>query len=469
MERYDLVVVGSGPAGQQGALLAASVGKKVALIEKSSRLGGTGLNTGTVPSKTLRESALYYSGLRTRGLYGVDYSFREGLRVSDFLHRKERVLETGSHLIDAKVTENRISVIRGHARFDDPHTLRIEGSEGVERVTGDVILLAPGSVPRRPKGLLWGDPRILDSDTVLQMDRIPESLVVLGGGVIGCEYASIFHALGVRTTILNSRDRLLSFLDREIAERLALQWSLLRMNVRHKETMERLEVPAEPEAPVTLHLRSGDQLEADKVLVALGRVAATAGLDLERVGLAPPVGDSLQVDEHYRTAIPHVYAAGDVVGFPALASTSLAQARVAICHAFGLRDEEERLPRILPLGIYTIPEVSSIGHSEESARREGMEFLVGRAMYDKNARGILIGDSSGMIKLLFEKDTHRLVGVHCIGEGAAEIVHTGMVALYSQMGAEDLVSLVFNLPTLSDLYRHAAYDALHTLLHDRRV
>jgi NAD(P) transhydrogenase len=459
VESFDLVAIGSGPAGEKGAAQAAYFGKRVALIERAE-LGGAGINTGTVPSKTLRESALYFSGLRQRGLYGIDYSLREGLTVEDFMHRKDAVVTAERAKISANLAAHKIELIPGAARFEDPHTVAAIDQYGAPRyLRGEVILIAVGSKPHRPPEIPFDDKFIFDSDSILAMNRIPKSMIVVGGGVIGCEYASIFTALGVEVTLVDGRDRLLPFLDAEISEQLRERLAGLGLEFffedRPKQTQS---------APngVRMTLASGKTLESETALFAAGRRGAVEGLALEKACLGINQRGYLDVNDHYQTAVRHIYAAGDVIGFPALASTSMEQGRVAMCHAFGF-PYKQRLASQLPMGIYTIPEISAVGESEESCREKKIEYEVGRAKYSNNARGQIIGDFSGMLKLIFRRSNKQLLGVQILGESATELIHLGMAVLESGGAIDTFIELVFNYPTLSEMYKYAAYDGLGNL------
>src|SRR5881396_1176416 len=396
---YDLIVIGSGPAGEKGAAQAAYFGKRVALVERAPHVGGAGINTGTVPSKTLRETALYFSGLRQRGLYGVDYSVKPDLTVQDFMYREQEVVRSLREVVNANIERHQIDLVRGEAAFDDPHTVRV----GERRLHGGVVLIATGSVPTRPAGVPFGDPRVHDSDEILAMQRLPHSLAVVGAGVIGCEYTTIFAALGIRVTLIDGRDRLLGFLDGEVADRLRLQMQLLGVEVRLRETVIRYDTDADG---IRLDLKGGDALKTEAVLVAAGRVANVAGLALERAGVAVNERGLLTINERYQTAVPHIYAAGDVIGFPALASTSMEQARVAMVHAFDLKYKTS-VATILPYGIYTIPECSVAGETEESLQKQNIPYVAGRARYEDNPRGQIIGDRDGFLKLLFREEDMR--------------------------------------------------------------
>jgi len=458
-EEYDLVVVGSGPAGEKGAAQAAYFYKRVALVEREPHLGGAGVNTGTVPSKTLRETALYFSNLRQRGLYGVDYTVRTDISVRDFMYREREVVRTLRGLIDANLARHRVEVVRGQAAFASPHALRVRSAEGKDRLLeAPVILIATGSKPHWPENTPR-DERLYDSDSILHMDRIPRSLVVVGSGVIGCEYATMFRAMGIEVTLVGGPDRLLPFLDAEISERLRLQMELLGLHVVLKDAVEEVRLH---EPLVRLRLRSGDELEAERVLFATGRLGNTGDLGLEQAGLQAGPRGHLKVNENYQTAVPHIYAAGDVIGFPALASTSMEQARVAMCHAFDLK-YKQRVSELLPMAVYTIPEIAAVGETEESCREKGIAYAVGRGEYPGNSRGQIIGDTSGLVKLVFAREGLKLLGVHILGEMASELVHVGQSCLHFGGTIDDFIQSVFNYPTLGEAYKYAAYDGLRTL------
>jgi len=457
-DTFDLIVIGCGPAGEKAGAQAAYFGKRVAVIERAAVVGGSCINTGTVPSKTLRESALYFSGLKQRGLYGIDYSLKENLSVHDFMHHEREVVEMERQRILKNLELHKIELIRGQATFEDAHTI-IVADGGVRRLSGEVILIATGSKPHRPPEIAFDDVHIFDSDSFLQMNRIPQSLAVIGGGVIGCEYASIFMALGVGVTLVDGRDRLLPFLDAEISERLRERLAALGMQFWFNERPVKVEPTP---AGVNLAMKSGKILQTESALFAAGRRAAVDGLALEKAGLAINDRGYLAVDANYRTAVPNIYAAGDVIGFPALASTSMEQGRVAVCHAFGFQ-YKQRVASMLPMGIYTIPEISSVGETEDSCREKKIDFSVGRAYYANNARGHITGDTSGMLKLIFARADKRLLGVSIIGEIATELIHTGMIVLDKNLTIDEFIEQVFNYPTLSETYKYAAYDGLGNL------
>ena len=459
IESFDLIVIGCGPAGEKAGAQAAYFGKRVAVIERAEHPGGSCINTGTVPSKTLRESALYFSGLKQRGLYGIDYSLKDNLTVHDFMHHEREVVEMERARILRNLKLHRIELVRGQASLEDTHTVSVRGDSGSRTLRGEVLLISTGSKPHRPAEISFDDIHTFDSDTFLQMDRIPKSLAVIGGGVIGCEYASIFRALGVDVTLVDGRDRLLPFLDPEISDRLRDRLADLGMHFWFNERPVKTENSA---SGVTLSMKSGKTLQTEAALFAAGRRAAVDGLALERAGLALNDRGYIPVDENYRTAVPGVYAAGDVIGFPALASTSMEQGRVAVCHAFGFK-YKQRVASMLPMGIYTIPEISAAGETEDSCKEKKIDYVVGRALYENNARGHITGDTAGMLKLIFSRGDKKLLGVSIIGENATELIHIGMMALDNGLTIDEFIEQVFNYPTLSELYKYAAYDGLGNL------
>ena len=454
---YDLVVIGSGPAGEKGAAQAAYFGKKVALVERAPYLGGAGINTGTVPSKTLRETALYLSGLRQRGLYGIDYSLKEGLTVADFMYRRGRVVEREREIIRRNLERHSVEVVWGEAALADAHTVRVRTHAGMERdLKTDVILIATGSSPHHPPGVPFDHRRVYDSDSILRMSHMPKTMAVVGGGVIGSEYASLFTALDVEVTLVDSRDRLLPFVDGEIAER--LQRQLERLGLRFIFNDQATKVEIRPDH-AHLALQSGEALDCEIALFAAGRQSNVQGLGLEALGVKMGQRGLIEVNEAYQTSVPNIYAAGDVIGFPALASTSMEQARVAMVHAFNLKYKEHVSP-FVPLAVYTIPEISMVGLSEDACREKSVPYLVGRALYETNPRGEIIGDTSGMLKLVFAPADKRLLGAHLIGELASELIHIGAHVMAAGGTIDAFIQAVYNYPTLADAYKYAAYDGL---------
>jgi NAD(P) transhydrogenase len=455
-EKYDLIVIGAGPAGEKGAAKAAQYGKRVALIERASHLGGAGINTGTVPSKTLRESALYFSGLRQRGLYGIDYSLKENLTIKDFMYRERTVVRKERKLIAENIDEHNISLFHGEGSLKDAHTVRIKSSTGEKEISGGTILIATGSSPHHPPEVPFDHELICDSDSILKMKRLPKSMVVVGGGVIGTEYASIFTALGIRVTLIEPRGRIISFVDSEIGQRLMDQLLKLGIDFILDDRMAAIEVRKDH---VHLTLEKGGKLEAEVALIAAGRQSNVQELGLEGVGVELGKRGLILVDGDYRTNIPNIYAVGDVIGFPALASTSMEQARAAIVHAFNL-EYKEKLAPFLPLAVYAIPEVSAVGLTEDECKAQNIPYLVGRAYYEENARGQIIGDMSGMIKLVFSPTDKKLLGAHIIGEQASELIHIASHVMLANGPIDAFIDAVYNYPTLSDSYQYAAYDGL---------
>ena len=459
MEHYDLIVIGSGPAGEKGAAQAAYFGKRVAVVESAPHVGGAGINTGTVPSKTLREAALYYSGLQQRGLYGIDYSLKENMSVTDFMHREHIVVNNERKLIEDNLSRHHITLIHGEASLKDAHIVRITSSSGEREIHGDILLIATGSSPFHPEGIPFDANLIYDSDTILRMNRIPKTMAVVGAGVIGTEYASIFTALGVSVILIEPKERLLPFVDTEMIHRLTDQLKLLGLKFALGDRVKEIETK---ENHVQLRLASHSVLDVDIVLIASGRQSNVQGLGLEQVGITTGNRGLVIVNEKYQTNIPNIYAAGDVIGFPALASTSMEQARVAMAHAFGLSYKEQMSP-VLPLAIYSIPEISSVGLTEDDCQAQKIPYLVGRAFYENNPRGQIIGDMSGMIKLVFSPGDKKLLGAHIIGELASELIHIAAHVMMSKGTIDVFIQSVYNYPTLADLYKYAAYDGLGNL------
>jgi NAD(P) transhydrogenase len=458
---FDLVVIGAGPAGEKAANTAAIFGKRVAIVEKAHVVGGAVANTGTLPSKTLRETALALSGLKARNLHGVDLSLRREATIADFMHHERQVTASERARISQNLRMLNIELYRGTATFVDAHTIRVanngqDGNAPDVLLRAEKILIATGSSPHRPPEFAFEDARIHDSDEILKLDRLPKTLAVVGAGVIGCEYACTFAALGTKVEVIDGRDSLLPFLDAEIARALLAAMENLGI-VFHWQ--EKVTCVAPPEGQICLTLTSGKTLKTDGVLIAAGRSSNTADLNLNAAGITAGKRGLLTVNAHFQTEVPDIYAAGDVIGFPALASTSMEQARVAMCHAFDKRIKSE-IANVLPTGIYTIPEVSTVGETEESLKTKGVEYVVGRARYNQNARGQIIGDATGFLKLLFNCSDMKLLGAHVIGEQASELVHIGLMAMLTSSGVELFNRLCFNYPTLGELYKYAAYDAM---------
>lgn len=459
MEHFDLVVIGSGPAGEKGAEQAAQFGKKVALIERAPHLGGAGINTGTVPSKTLRETALYFSGLQQRGLYGIDYSLRDGLSVREFMHREHIVVGNERRLVSRDVERYGITRVHGQASFKDAHTVSAATAGGRRDLHGDIILIATGSAPYRPPDIPFVDGLVCDSDTLLEMKRIPRKMGVVGGGVVGVEYASIFAALGAQVSLIESRGRILPFVDSEIIQRLMDRLQGLGVTFLLNTHITKVE-PGRQD--VTLTLADGGTRLFDMVLMATGRQSNVDGLGLEKIGVKTGERGLVLVNQSYQTSVPHIYAAGDVIGFPALAATSMEQARAAMTHALG-EGYEQTVSPVLPLAVYAIPEVSMVGRTEDECKARNTPYLVGRGSYEDNARGQIMGDMSGMIKLIFSPADKKLLGAHLIGELASELIHLASHVMAEGGTLDEFVHAVYNYPTLTDLYKSAAYDGLDQL------
>ena len=461
MRRFDLVVIGAGPAGIAGAVAGALLGKKVALVERAGDLGGALINTGTLPSKTLRETALALSGFRSRELFGVDLSLRRATRVSDFMRHEREVTAAARANVAERLERVAVTRVAGTARFVAPHVVEVTPPSGArpsapQRLKGDFILIATGSRPTRPPEFPFDHPRVFDSDEILRLKQLPRRLAVVGAGVIGAEYASTFNALGTEVHVVDGRDVLLPFLDDELSTRLAAAMVEQGVRFRWKERVTKCIAPRR--GAIRLALSSGARLDVDAVLVAAGRRAAVDGLALEAAGLAVEERGTLAVDARFRTKVPHLLAAGDVVGFPSLASVSAEQARVAVCAAFGAGFRKE-LDLLFPSGIYTIPEASAVGATEEALAEKGVDYVVGRAAYSDNARGAIVGDRSGFLKLLFRRRDMKLLGVHVMGELATELAHVGLMTMVCGGGSAELERACFNVPTLSQLYKDAAYRA----------
>jgi len=456
-EAFDLIVLGGGPAGTSGAAAAGSLGKRVALVEQSALLGGAGINTGTIPSKTLRETALVLSGWKSRRLYGVDLSLRGETTLEDFSWHAQNVMSVERERTAARLDLQGVTRLHGAASFVDAHTVRVVTEEGERLLHGERILIATGSSPLRPPGFPFEDDRVHDSDEILALTEMPKKLVVIGAGVIGSEYAGTFAALGVEVHLVDGRDKLMPFLDEDIADTLTEAMTANGVQFHWKERV--VACDASQPGDVVLTLSSGATITCDGVLICSGRQSNTANLNLEAAGIVPQDRGLIAVDEHYRTGVPHIFAAGDVIGAPALAATSIEQARDAIAHAFETTLSGEFATH-LPTGIYTIPEVSFAGRCEAELRAEGVACIVGRAYYLDLPRGNIIGERNGLLKLVFRADDMKLLGVHIVGEQATELLHIGLVAMLAEAGADLFNRACFNYPTLGDLYKYAALDAL---------
>jgi NAD(P) transhydrogenase len=461
---YELLVIGSGPAGQRGAIQAAKLGKRTAIVERKTVVGGVCINTGTIPSKTLREAVLYLSGYRQRGVYGESYTVKQRITMEDLLFRTEHVVRHEIDVTRHQLLRNGVDLISAEAEFTGPHTLKlkfVDGS-GEREVTAQNILIATGTAATRDPAIPFDGQNIFVSDDILGLKTLPRTLAVVGAGVIGCEYASIFAALGIRVTVVDLRDRLLPFVDAEIAEALSYHLREDRVTLRLGERVTGIEKEESKQGTrVKIQLASGKQVVAQKALYSIGRTGATQKLNLPTAGLQPDKRGRLKVNSAYQTDAAHVYAAGDVIGFPSLASTSMEQGRMAACHAFGVPTSS--VPALFPYGIYTIPEISYVGRNEEELTEQNVPYEVGKASYREIARGQIIGDSIGILKLLFNRETRELLGVHIIGETASELVHIGQAVLSFGGKIDYFVNNVFNYPTLAECYKNAAFDGINRL------
>ncbi len=461
---YDMLVIGSGPAGQRAAIQSAKLDKRTALIERKAVIGGVCTNTGTIPSKTLREAVIYLSGYRLRGIYGESYTVKQNITIEDLLFRTDHVIRHEIDVTRHQLQRNGVEVINAEADFVEPHTLRLTmvGHSGERVVTAENILVAVGTEATRDPKIPFDGQNIFTSDDILGLKKLPRTMAVVGAGVIGCEYASIFSALGIRVTLIDRSKRLLSFVDAEVVEALDYHLRQNRMTLRFSEAVSGIELVQNGGEPrVKIHLASGKEIVAEKALYSIGRTGATGRLNLDAAGLKSDERGRLKVNEHYQTEVPHIYAAGDVIGFPSLASTSLEQGRLAACHAFGV--EARSTPALFPYGIYTIPEISYVGKNEEELTQANVPYEIGKASYREIARGQIIGDSIGMLKIIFHRETRELLGVHIIGDSASELVHIGQAVMSLGGKIDYCVNTVFNYPTLAECYKTAAFDGVNRL------
>jgi NAD(P) transhydrogenase len=459
-QEYDLVVIGSGPGGQKAAIAAAKLGKSVAVIERGRMLGGVCVNTGTIPSKTLREAVVYLTGMSQRELYGASYRVKEKITPADLLARTQHVIGKEIDVVRSQLMRNRVELYVGHARFLDANSLQIEDPNRAEKVTvsGKHIVIATGTRPLRPAGVEFDESRVLDSDGILDLKTIPGSMVVVGAGVIGIEYASMFAALGTKVTVVEKRPTMLDFCDPEIVEALRFHLRDLAVTFRFGEEVTAVHVGA---SGTVTTLASGKQIPADTVMYSAGRQGQTDGLDLPAAGLEADDRGRIFVDDNYQTKVDHIYAVGDVIGFPALAATSMDQGRLAAYHAFG--EPCKGMTELQPIGIYSIPEVSYVGHTEVDLTKDSIPYEVGVSRYRELARGQIAGDSYGMLKLLVSTEDLRLLGVHIFGTNATEMVHIGQAVMGCGGTVEYLVDAVFNYPTFSEAYKVAALDVMNKL------
>jgi NAD(P) transhydrogenase len=462
--QYDLLVIGSGPAGQRAAIQAAKLDKRVAIVERKTVIGGVCINTGTIPSKTLREAVLYLSGFRERNVYGASYTVKQNITMEDLLFRTDNVIRHEIDVTRHQLMRNRVELLIGTASFADPHTVKLEDVDGRGQriVSAANIVIAVGTLATKDKHIPFDGQRVFLSEDILSVQKLPRSLTVVGAGVIGIEYACIFAALGVRVTLVDKRPQLLPFIDAEIADALAYQLRENRVTLRLGEEVKGIEPFSDDRGDhVKIVLESGKQIITDKALYSIGRTGATAGLNLEAAGIKPDERGRLNVNDKYQTAAPHIYAVGDVIGFPSLASTSMEQGRLAACHAFGVKASS--VPALFPYGIYTIPEISFVGKTEDELTQAAIPYELGKAQYKEIARGQILGSHTGLLKLIFHLETRELLGVHIIGEGASELIHIGQAVMAFGGTVEYFVNTVFNYPTLAECYKTAAFDGINRL------
>jgi NAD(P) transhydrogenase len=456
---FDLLVIGSGPGGQKAAIAAAKLGRRVAIVERQNMIGGACLNTGTIPSKTLREAVLYLTGLDQREMYGQSYRVKEEITIGDLAARTQHVVSREIDVVRSQLSRNRITILTGTGYFVDPYTVEVDDGDGrLRRASAQKVVIATGTKPARPASVAFDEQTVIDSDGIMHLDQVPRSMVVAGAGVIGIEYASMFAALGTKVTVVEQRDRMLEFCDMEVVEALKFHLRDLAVTFRFGETVASVESRAEGAIAT---LRSGKKIPADTVLYSAGRQGMSDELHLDAAGLSADSRGRIAVDEFFRTAVPHIYAVGDVIGFPALAATSMEQGRLAAHHACD--DPLPATAQLQPIGIYSIPEISFIGRTEDQLTADSVPFEVGVSRYRELARGQIIGDSYGVLKLLVSLEDRTLLGVHVFGTGATELVHIGQAVMGCGGTVDYLVDAVFNYPTLAESYKVAALDATNKM------
>jgi NAD(P) transhydrogenase len=455
---FDLVVIGSGPAGQKAALYASKLGKRVAIIDRKTSVGGVCIHTGTIPSKAMREAALHLTAFNERKVYGDGYAVKHDITMQDLLARANYVIKSETDVVYSQMRRNGVTMLFGDAKFSGPHTVQVAHDDDVTEINGRNILIAVGTEPARPANVPFSPDRVIDSNELLELTRLPKSIIIVGGGVIGTEYASVLAAVGVKVTLVDSRPRLMEFIDDEIGE--ALQFRLRDIGIRLKlgEAVASIALTSDG---VEATMESNKRVRAEMLLYAIGRQGATAKLNLEACGLTADNRGRLTVNGQFQTSVPHIYAAGDVIGFPALAATSMEQGRLATASMFKVLLHNDEQQRVFPYGIYTIPEISMIGETEQSLTKKKVSYEVGLARYREIARGQLIGDDIGTLKIIFHPDSKRLLGVHAIGTGATEIIHIGQAVMTAGMSIDYFVETVFNYPTLAECYKVAALDGIN--------
>jgi NAD(P) transhydrogenase len=457
---YDLAVIGSGPAGQKAAIAAAKARKRVAVIDRTVMIGGVCVHTGTIPSKTLREAIFQLTGFAVKAMYGNGYRGRGDISIQDVSSRVNSIVGRETEVIRAQLKRNGISILQGIAHFLDPRTVEVQGEgEGI-RVEAEKMLIACGTRPAHSPEIPYDNHRIVDTDHLADLGGLPKEIIVVGAGVVGLEYASFMAALGATVTLIDQRPIVLDFVDRQIVEALSYHMRQQGVTFRLGEKVTRVRLDAVRDS-VFVELESGKKVHGDALIYAVGRQANADQLHLEAAGLAADSRGRLKVNEFFQTDVPHIYAAGDVIGFPALASSSMEQGRLAACHMFGI--PFEHMPELFPYGIYTIPEISMVGQTEEKLTANKIPYEVGIAKYDELAKSMMLGDEAGMLKLLFDPETHKLLGVHALGQRATEIIHIGQAVLFYGGRVEYFRDMVFNYPTLAEAYKVAALNGLNKL------
>lgn len=456
--RYDLVVIGSGPAGQKAAIAASKLEKRTVVVERGANVGGVCLHKGTIPSKTLREAVSYLSGIRQRELYGSAYRVKEKITIQDLTFRTQRVIEREANVVRDQLIRNYVDVVEGTACFIDPHNVLVTTDGGTRTLETDKIIIAVGTRPARPAGIEFDDHRIIDSDGLLQLEKIPRTMTFVGAGIVGSEYATIFRTLGVRVTLIDGRTRPLDFVDNEIEDAFYYHMRDEGITLRFGETVSKVHPD---NGTVRVSLESGKELTTDSLMFAAGRVGASAELNLEAVGIQADKRGRLNVDEHYRTTAENIYAVGDIIGFPSLASTAMEQGRIAAHHAFG--EKAAKMSDPLPYGVYTIPQMSMIGPTEEELTKRSVPYETGVARFRELSRAQISGSRGGFLKLLFHRETLKLLAVHIIGDAATELIHIGQAVIAHGGSVEYLRDSVFNYPTLSEAYKKAAFNGLNKL------
>jgi NAD(P) transhydrogenase len=460
LSEYDLVVIGSGPAGQKGAIAAAKARKRVAIIDRTVMIGGVSVHTGTIPSKTVREAIFQLTGSAVKTLYGNGSRGRVDISVRDVSSRVHAIVTRETEVIREQLKRNGIAIHQGTAHFLDPHTVEVQGDGGGIRLQAAKILIACGTRPAHSPDIPFDNLRIVDTDHLAELDGLPKEIIVIGAGVVGLEYASFMAALGAEVTLIDQRQVILEFVDRQIVE--ALSYHLRQLGVTFRLGEKVTHVGIDPVRDrVFAQLESGKKVQGGALVYAVGRQANGDRLGLEATGLAADSRGRLKVNQFFQTEVPHIYAAGDLIGFPALASTSMEQGRLAACHMFGI--PFEHMPDLFPYGIYTIPEVSMVGQTEETLTANRVPYEVGIAKYSELAKSMMLGDEAGMLKLLFDPETHKLLGVHALGQRATEIIHIGQAVLFYGGSVEYFRDMIFNYPTLAEAYKVAALDGLNKL------